>query len=114
MDLSAYQSLSGLSFRIVYTDEAGVEHVTTIDSKDFVYDSSVGYYAAKLNNLNSAELRVILTVEILYDEVVISDTVYYSVETYVYNRLGKTSNETFKTLLKELMKYSDSAKNYFY
>jgi hypothetical protein len=79
-----------------------------------VYDSSVGYYAAKLNNLNSAELRAVLTVEILLEETVISDTVYYSVETYAYNRLNNTSDETFKTLLKELMKYSDSAKNYFY
>jgi hypothetical protein len=114
IDLSAYQSLSGLSLRISYADEAGVEHVTIIDSKDFVYDSSIGYYAAKLNNLNSAELRAMLTAEILLGGTVISDTVYYSVETYVYNRLNKSTNETFKTLLKELMKYSDSAKKYFY
>ena len=114
MDLSQYKDLSGISLRVAYTDEVGVIHATTIDSKDFVYDSSVGYYAAKLNNLNSAELRAVLTVEILLEETVISDTVYYSVETYAYNRLNNTSDETFKTLLKELMKYSDSAKNYFY
>lgn len=114
MDLSAYQDLTGLSMRVTYADEKCVVHSTKISSKDFTFDSSVGYYSAKLNNLNSAELRAMLTAEIYFNETVISDTIYYSVETYVYNRLNKSTNEMFKTLLKELMKYSDSAKKYFY
>ena len=114
IDLSAYKSLDNIKLRVSYTDEVGKNHIITVKSDDFVFDFSVGYYTAKIIDLNSAELRVLMCVEIICDDSVISDTVYYSVETYVYNRLNKSTDVTFKTLLKELMKYSDSANKYFY
>ena len=114
MDLSAHQDLSRMSLRVSYTNENGELRVTNLNSNKFVYDSSVGYYTVKFIDLNVADLRAVLNVEILCDGVVVSDMVCYSVETYVYNRLNKSNDEIFKTLLRELMKYSDSAKKYFY
>ncbi len=114
MDLSSYQDLTGIALRITYTDGLGVTHVTVVESSEFVYEKSQESYTAKLVDLNSAELRAQIKVEIMLDEQVISDTLYYSVETYVYNRLSKSTDENFKALLKVLMKYSDSANKYFY
>ncbi len=114
MDLSGYQDLTDIALRITYTDGLGVTHVTVVESTEFVYEKSQESYTAKLIDLNSAELRAQIQVEIMLDEQVISDTLYYSVETYVYNRLNKSTDENFKALLKVLMKYSDSANKYFY
>ncbi|MBQ9734561.1 MAG: leucine-rich repeat domain-containing protein [Clostridia bacterium] len=114
MDLNGYQDLTGIALRITYTDGLGVTHVTVVESTEFMYENSQESYTAKLTDLNSAELRAQIQVEIMLDEQVISDTLYYSVETYVYNRLNKSTDENFKALLKVLMKYSDSANKYFY
>ena len=54
-----------------------------------------------------------MEVTVMNGEEAISGTVTYSIETYVNSRLNNSTDETFKTLLRDLIKYSDSAKVYF-
>ncbi|MBR7062710.1 MAG: hypothetical protein IKI42_06710 [Clostridia bacterium] len=50
----------------------------------------------------------------LENDVPVSDTITYSIETYAYNMLNKQSTtEGFKELLRMTMKYADSARVYF-
>lgn len=107
------QELSDITLVIAYTDVKGQAQTVTKQASEFVYDESVGCYTVKMNELSAADMRQVFTATVQKGGVSISDTVSYSVETYVYNRLNKSTDEAFKTLLKELMKYSDSAKNYF-
>ena len=67
----------------------------------------------KYKDIPASELRNLIDVTIVEGDEAISDTLTYSIETYVNSRLQNSTNEVFKTLLKELMKYSDSARNYF-
>ena len=108
LDLSAYDDISNISFKIVYGDQ-----VTTITSDKFSYDEGTGCYTVKYKELPASELRNLMDVTIVCGDEAISDTLTYSIETYVNSRLQNSTNEVFKTLLKELMKYSDSARNYF-
>lgn len=111
MDLSAYDDLTGITVSLSYTDVKGGTHVITKNADEF--GTERGYYTVKVNELSAADLRQVFSVTVLKDGEAISDTVNYSVESYAYNRLANSENEDFKTLIKELMKYSDSAKAYF-
>lgn len=114
LDLDKLSDLNGVRFTIEYVDGKNALHKKSISSDEFVFDVATGCYTVKYIELNSADLRAMMTVKIEKDGTVISDTVNYSVETYVYNMLNKSTNQTFKALLKELIKYSDSANKYFY
>ena len=108
LDLSNYDDISNISFKIVYG-----EKVTVINSDRFVYDESTGCYTVKYRDIPVSELRGLMDVTIVAGDEAISDTITYSIETYVNSRLQNSTDEVFKNLLKELMKYSDSARNYF-
>lgn len=43
----------------------------------------------------------------------ISEMVDYSIETYVYNRLQKSTDDNFKALALALIKYGKAAEQYF-
>ena len=77
------------------------------------YTGEALFDIAKYKDIPASELRNLIEVTIVEGEGAISDTITYSIETYVNSRLQNSTNEEFKTLLKELMKYSDSARNYF-
>ena len=103
----------GAKISVSFMDSSGQYHSAIAEKEQFKKEGI--YYVAQLNNLKIADLRCVLKVEILNNnDKVISDTVYYSVESYVSNRLNASTNEDFKELLKMLMKYSDSAKKYVY
>ena len=110
---SAYEDVSALSFKIVYTEKDGSLTTIVITGDNFVYDEATGCYTVKYKDIPAAELRNLMEVTVMNGEEAISGTVTYSIETYVNSRLNNSTNENFKTLLRELMKYSDSAKEYF-
>ncbi|MBQ8884778.1 MAG: hypothetical protein IJY62_00165 [Clostridia bacterium] len=113
MDLSGVANRANVTVKVTYTDAMGEEQTVEKAASEFVYDSATGYYTVKLDGLNAAEMRVVFEATVFDGTTAISDTISYSVETYVYNRLNASTDEAFKALIRELIKYSDSAKAYF-
>ncbi|MBR3269141.1 MAG: hypothetical protein IKI58_10535 [Oscillospiraceae bacterium] len=70
-------------------------------------------YIAKYDVLAVKDFRSVISATIYDGDTAISDTLNYSVETYAYNRLEKSESETFKELLREMMKYGISGAAYF-
>ena len=106
--------LTGVFLRIRYTDINGEAVEKRIESKDFVYRNDVNAYTAYFDGLKASEFRVTLELTLMNESgEAISETVTYSLDTYVQNRLAKSESESFKALLEATMIYADSAKAYF-
>lgn len=106
--------LTGVFLRIRYTDINGEAVEKRIEGKDFVYRTDVNAYTAYFDGLKASEFRVTLELTLMNESgEAISETVTYSLDTYVQNRLAKSESESFKALLEATMIYADSAKAYF-
>ena len=81
---------------------------------EFVYRSDYRAYSAKLIEIAMYDAHMPIRITVLENNVPVSDTITYSIETYAYNMLNKQSTtEGFKELLRMTMKYADSARVYF-
>lgn len=98
--------------RLTYTTAAGTSVKADIPFAQFGYDSERGAYTAKLNKLAAKDMGTVVTAQLYNGEEAISGQLEYSIETYVFNRLNNSTDENFKTLITEMMKYSRSAKAY--
>ena len=96
-----------------YVAVNGETYTTTINASDFVYDSTYKAYTAKITSISAADMSSVITAKIFDGDTLISDVVYYSIETYVYNRLENSTDEAFKELASAMLKYGKSAKDYF-
>ncbi len=113
MDLTNYPDRSKVTLHVEYTDSRGEEQVLDIEGRDFEYNADISMYYGTVSTLKASELRNVLEVKVLYNGVEVSDTIAYSIETYVYKKLLSSNDEVFKNLLKELMVYGDSSEAYF-
>lgn len=113
MDLSEYPDRSRITMHVEYTDNYGQEQMLDIPGNKFEYNSSLGMYCGVVNTLSTAELRKVLQVTVLYDDEPISDTIAYSIETYICKKVVSSDDEVFKELLRELMVYGDSCEASF-
>ena len=80
---------------------------------EFVYRSDYRAYSAKLIEITMYDARMPIRITVLENDVPVSDTITYSIETYAKNRLNVSTDEVFKELLRMTMKYADSARVYF-
>ena len=96
-----------LTMKVTYKDVNGKDKEKVVTALE-VYNASRGYYAFTLDSLLAAELRSVLTVQILSGETVVSGTLQYTADTYGNGKTG-----TLGDLCKALFAYSDSAKMYF-
>ena len=96
-----------LTMKVTYKDINGKDKEKIITDLE-VYNASRGYYAFTLDSLLVAELRSVLTVQILSGDTVVSGTVQYAADTY-----GNGKSGTLGDLCKALFAYSDSAKAFF-
>ena len=96
-----------------YVAVNGETYTTTINASDFAYDSTYKAYTAKITSISAADMSSVITAKIYDGDTLISDVVYYSIETYVYNRLEKSTDEAFKELARAMLIYGKSAKAYF-
>ncbi len=103
-------SLEGKKMVIIYEDAAGNAVKTEIGSESFVLDKS-GLYKVNFDGLRAKDMRVPVTCWV-EDEAGerMSNALTYSIESYA---ASKVSNETLKPLLLDMMRYGDSAQNYF-
>ncbi len=113
MDLTNYPDRSKLTLRVEYTDNKGEEQVLDIPGNAFEFNSDIGMYYGTVSTLSASELRKVLEVKVLHNGAEVSDTIAYSIETYVYKKLASSNDEVFKDLLRELMVYGDSCEVYF-
>ena len=113
IDLSAYPDRSGITMHVEYTDNYGQNQELDIPGSSFEYNESLGMYCGVVNTLSAAELRKVLYVTVLYDGEPVSDTISYSIETYICKKVVSSDDELFKELLKELMVYGDSCEASF-
>ena len=105
--------ISALTLLLTYTTVGGVEKTVEISGEDFVYVESYNAYAAKYCEIAAADMSCEIKATV-YDGInAVSNTMVYSIESYVANRLSASSNEAFKTLISEMYKYSVSAKEHF-
>ena len=113
MDLSEYTDRSKITMHVEYTDNYGEEQILDIPGNTFEYNSSLGMYCGVVSTLKASELRKVLKVTVMCDGEPISDTIEYSIETYICKKLASSNDEVFKELLRELMVYGDSSEAYF-
>ncbi len=104
------EELVGKKLVITYKDAAGVDVLEEISGESFQPDGS-GMYKVNFDGLRAKDMRVAVTCW-LADEsgTRMSNALTYSIESYA---ASKISNETLKPLLTEMMKYGDSAENFF-
>ena len=114
-DFGKDDDLTGIFLRVRYKDSTGQTTEKLISAASFVYraDADITGYVAYFDDLKASELRTELELTLIKDETEISATVRYSLDTYVSNRLKKSTDESFKELLEKTLLYSDSAKAYF-
>ena len=98
---------------LTYTAIDGTEYTETIPSSEFEYRSDYGAYGAKLTSIAAKDMCCKVTARIYDGDMLIGDVLEYSIETYAYNRLLKSTDENFKELVREMMKYGKSADYYF-
>ncbi len=106
-----YVATSGDSKRQVVTRDKFVRSV-----KDGVVRYSAAFDIIATPDFGKeVTLKVFRTVEEdgVSTDVQISETYTYSLETYAANRLANSENKNFKALLREMLKYERSAKEFF-
>ena len=113
MDLSKCSDVTRVTVKVAYKAN-GVATERTIEYQSLAHYSDGDLYAFKLTDIAAADLRDSVSVTVYYDGEAISDTVTYSVAAYAKSRLENSTDNSFKALLEELMKYIDSANSYFY
>ena len=96
-----------LNLQVAYTDGKGEPKTVVVENPE-VYNETRRYYSFTLDTLLAAELRSVVSVQIVVGDTPLSCTLQYSADTYGHNKTG-----TLGELCKALFAYSDSAKKYF-
>ena len=113
MQFAEGQSLDNVKLVLTYTAIDGKAYTEEITASNFGYDKSKKAYTAKLVSIAAKDVGCIVTAKVYDGSKLISNTLEYSLETYAYNRLLKSTDEVFKAFLRAFMKYGFSAETYF-
>ncbi len=103
------------SVKIVYwyTPLAGGEQRVTVPFSEFYYDSVRDRYRASLSTVAAADFGTTIHMAVYDGEAQISNTYSYSIDSYVNAVMNMDGYEPLKSLMSAMMKYSNSALNYF-
>jgi len=99
---------SGLTIKV--TDESGHTWTYDMNSPEVKVAEGGGYYLY-FNGLNAAQMREKVFAVAYRNSVAVSNTVCYSVESYVASKTGSSDTEMV-ALIKNMMKYGDAAYAY--
>ncbi|MBQ6551123.1 MAG: hypothetical protein IJL78_06935 [Lachnospiraceae bacterium] len=105
------QDMSKVEIVFKYTDSKGVTRKQTVKASKFMTSGS--YYTADCTIVIPSDMRCVVSAVICDGSTPISSTLNYSIETYVYSRLKASTSETYKNLIRAMMKYGISAENHF-
>ena len=102
-------------YTIAADDITGMVAKFTVDGREYTVDSSefevaptAGWYYIYFNKLGASQLSAPILTTIYKDDVAISHTVQYSVESYVQENYT-TTNTALATLIKAMLRYGDAA-----
>ena len=114
LDLSGIEDLSKVAFRIRMTDSDGTVSTTEIPFAEFspATVSGKAAYTVSFSGIAASQFGSKLELTVLNDGVAVSGTYTYSIESYVARRMENSTDENFKALLAEMMKYSAAADAY--
>ena len=102
------------NIKIIFEYDGLDNHVEEeIPYSEFEYNNSYHAYSAKYIGLYMYDARTPVRITVFDGDTPVSETLLYSIETYAKNRLLKSTDEEFKELLRNTMKYADSARVYF-
>ena len=96
-----------------YTSIDGKEYTKVVKASDFVYESKYKAYSASIDSIGAKDMSCVVTAKIYDGDTLIGDVCKYSIETYVYNRLQKSTDENLKAAVIAMYKYGKSAEQYF-
>ncbi len=118
MNIEAVENKDNLVLHVSYKDREGKTVTKDIAYSEFQklpYSNQYGQeYRANYIGLTATDFNTAVEVTIMDGDTAISDTITYSVETYAYNQVNKTtSSASLKNLLRSLMKYAASANEFF-
>lgn len=113
MQFKEGQNTENVKLKLSYTTVKGFEKEEEIPFSEFGYDSEYESFTANLATIAAKDMGQEVTAVICDGDTPISETMIYGIETYAYNRLNMSTDVVFKTLIKEMMKYSRSAQVYF-
>ena len=113
MTFAEGQDMTNVRLELSYETELGTPVTISIPAGSFVFDSRYDAYSAKMSSIAAKDVSCVVTAKIYDGNTLISNEMNYSIETYAYNRLQKSTNEEFKALVIDMMKYGNSAKEYF-
>jgi hypothetical protein len=103
------EDLTGVTLKVVAD---GVE--TIIPAEDWKYDEAKQRHYYDFDKLMAKQMGTAIYATIYRDGVAISNTLQYSIETFVAKTIDKsTSSAELKNLLKMMMYYGNSAEAYF-
>ena len=111
LKMPANQDMSNIKVVYKYTRYDDIPVTVTVPASELT--KSGDYYLVSFSSLCIPDLRKIVSATIYDGSKPISDTLSYSVESYVYNRMQNSASGTFKTLLNNMMNYSVSAEKHF-
>ena len=105
---------------VEYKTVSGTLVSKNFHASEFVYDAKYDAYTIKISDISAKDMCCAIDAA-LYDgeyskdndDNRISELMTYSIESYVYNRLQKSTDEDFKALVRALIKYGKSAEKYF-
>ncbi len=113
MRFAEEQNTENVKLKLTYRTVKDAEIEKEIPFSEFVYDSQYESYTASLATIAAKDMGQEVSAVIYDGDTAISETLIYGIESYAYNRLQNSTNEVFKTLVREMMKYSRSAQVYF-
>ncbi len=105
------QDMSNIKIVFTYTNLKGEVLQQTVKASRF--GTSGNYYTADCTNIIPSAMRCVVSATIYDGNTPISDTLNYSIETYVHNRLTGSQSATYKALITEMLRYGISAENHF-
>ena len=105
------QDMSNVKIVFSYNDFKGNPKSQIVKADRFTATGSK--YIAYCTIIAPTDMGCVVSATIYDGDTAISDTVNYSIETYVYNRLLNSSSETYKALITDMMKYAFSTRDHF-
>ena len=113
MEFNSDVDTSKVTLQLHYTNVLGENKTLSIPYSSFTkgdYENELRYDFTGLSAKDSMQrIRAVIR----EDDVIISDTLYYSIPTYASKKLANSTNESLKEIIRSMMVYYTSAKNYF-
>ena len=101
------QTIDGVKF---FVNVPSIGKSWTLTEKDFTYDASKNRYYVDFSELNPSQMRDIIHTTVMKDGAAISNTIAYSIESYVARDKGGDPNLT--AMLKAMMQFGVAAEKY--